>query len=49
MTNEELKLIHAQNTNRKNQLNNLVHQIQTKYRRAQDVKFFDEILEEWNK
>ena len=23
--------------------------IQTKYRRAQDVKFFDEILEEWNK
>ena len=48
LTADELKLIHAQNTNRKNQLSNLINQIQTKYRRAQDVKFFDEILEEWN-
>lgn len=48
LTDEELKMIHAQNTNRKNQLNSLIHQIQTKYRRAQNVKFFDEILEEWN-
>lgn len=47
--NEETRLIQAQNTNRKNQLNNLIGQIQTKYRRAQNVKFFDEILEEWNK
>ena len=49
LTEEELKLIQAQNTSRKNQLSNLINQIQTKYRRAQDVKFFDEILEEWNK
>ena len=31
MTKEELKLINAQNTNRKNQLSNLINQIQTKY------------------
>ena len=49
LTDAELKLIQAQNMNRKNQLSNLINQIQTKYRRAQDVKFFDEILEEWNK
>lgn len=48
LTDDELKLIYLQNTNRKNQLNNLINQIQTKYRRVQDVKFFDEILEEWN-
>ena len=48
LSEDELKLIHAQNTNRKNQLSNLINQIQTKYRRAQDVKFFDEILTEWN-
>jgi len=49
LTKEELKLINAQNTNRKNQLSNLINQIQRRYRRAQNVKFFDEILEEWNK
>lgn len=49
LTDAELKFIQAQNTNRKNQLNNLINQIQTKYRRAQDVKFLDEILEEWDK
>ena len=49
LTDEEMKMIQAQNTNRKNQLSNLINQIQTKYRRAQNVKFFDEILEEWNK
>ena len=49
LTDAEIKLIRAQNTNRVNQLNHLIDQIQTKYRRAQDVKFFDEILEEWNK
>ena len=45
---DDVKMMQAQNTNRKNQLNNVIHQIQTKYRRAQNVKFFDEILEEWN-
>lgn len=49
LTDAEKKLIQAQNTNRKNQLSNLINQIQTKYRRVQDVKFFDEILEERNK
>ena len=46
---EEIKLISAQNANRTIQLNNLINRIQTKYRRAQNVKFFDEIIEEWNK
>lgn len=49
LTDAEIKMIQTQNTNRKNQLSNLINQIQTKYRRAQDVKFFDEILEEWNR
>ena len=48
LTDAELKMMQEQNMNRKNQLSNLINQIQTKYRRAQDVKFFDEILEEWN-
>lgn len=48
LTEQEIKYIRAQNTNRVSQLDNLISQIQTKYRRAQDVKFFDEILEEWN-
>ncbi len=48
LTQEEIKLIRAQNTNRISQLDNLISQIQIKYRRAQNVKFFDEILEEWN-
>ena len=30
-------------------ISNMINQIQTRYRRAQDVKFFDEIIEEWNK
>jgi flagellar biosynthesis/type III secretory pathway chaperone len=49
LTEDEKKFIQVQNVNRRNQLNNLINQIQTKYRRTQDVKFFDEILEEWNK
>lgn len=49
LTDAEIKLIRAQNINRSNQLSNIINQIQTKYRRAQDVRFFDEIVEEWNK
>lgn len=49
LTYADKKLIMAQNTNRATQLNNMINQIQTRYRRAQDVKFFDEIIEEWNK
>ncbi len=49
LTDAEKKLIVSQNTNRTNQLSSMIAQIQKKYRRAQDVKFFDEIIEEWNK
>ena len=49
LTDTEMKFIRAQNTNRINQVDHLIGQIQTKYRRAQDVRFFDEILEEWNR
>ena len=49
LTDADKKLIISQNTNRTNQLSNMINQIQTKYRRAQDVKFFDEIIEEWDK
>lgn len=41
-------MIMTQNINRSSQLNNMINQIQTRYRRAQDVKFFDEIIEEWD-
>ena len=49
LTDADKKLIISQNINRTNQLSTMINQIQTKYRRAQDVKFFDEIIEEWNK
>lgn len=48
LTDADKKMIRAQNTDRKDQLNKMIGQIQTRYRRAQDVKFFDEIIEEWN-
>lgn len=49
LTDAEMKLIRAQNTNRINQVNNIIGQIQTKYRRVQDVRFYDEILGEWDR
>lgn len=49
LTDADKKLITTQNKNRTNQLNDLINQIQTRYRRAQEVKFFDEIIEEWNR
>ena len=49
LTDADKKMILAQNTTRKDQLNQMIGQIQTRYRRAQDVKFFDEIIEEWNR
>lgn len=48
LTDADKKMIMSQNTNRANQLSGMINQIQTRYRRAQDVKFFDEIIEEWN-
>lgn len=49
LTDADKKLIISQNINRTNQLSTMINQIQTKYRRAQDVKFFDEIIGEWVK
>lgn len=49
LSEKEKKLIIAENTNRITRMQGLLNQIQTKYRRAQDIKFFDEIIEEWNK
>ncbi len=49
LSEKEKKLIIAENTNRITQMQGLLNQIQTKYRRAQDIRFFDEIIEEWNK
>lgn len=48
LSEPEKKLIIAENTNRITQMQGLLNQIQTKYRRAQNIKFFDEIIEEWN-
>lgn len=30
-------------------LDGIFEQLKTKYRRVQDVRYFDEIIEEWNK
>lgn len=49
LTDLDKKLIIAKNKNKSNELSNMINQIQTRYRRAQDVKFFDEIIEEWDK
>ena len=49
LTDADKKFIIAQNTNRTEQLSSMINQIQRKYRRAQDIKFFDEIIEEWDK
>lgn len=46
---EEIKLIKVQNENKKSQMDGLLNQLLTRYRRAQDIRFFDEILEEWNR
>lgn len=49
LTDADQKIIIAQNTNRTGQLSSMINQIQRKYRRAQDIKLFDEIIEEWDK
>lgn len=48
LSEKEKKLIIAENASRIAQMQGLLNQIQTKYRRAQNIKFFDEIMEEWN-
>lgn len=49
LTDADKKRIMAQNTNRADQLSGMINRLQIRYRRAQDVKFFDEIMEEWDK
>ena len=48
LSDAELKTAVAQEKNRKIQTADIVPQIKVKYRHARDVKYFDEILEEWN-
>lgn len=48
MTSKEIKLAKAVSENRNQELVQLFGQLKTRYRRAQNVKYFDEIIEEWN-
>lgn len=45
---DEIRYATAANNNRSMQTEDILRQLNARYRRAQDVKFFDEILEEWN-
>ena len=45
---KEIKLAKAVSENRNQELVQLFGQLKTRYRRAQNVKYFDEIIEEWN-
>ncbi len=49
MTYEEIKQAKAISQNRNLILDQLFRQLNTRYRRAQNVKYFDEIIEEWNR
>ncbi len=48
LTKEEIKRVSVQNDDRKRQMSGIIGQLKTKYRRAQNVKYYDELLEEWN-
>lgn len=49
LTHEEIKQAKAISQNRNLILDQLFRQLNTRYRRAQNVKYFDEIIEEWNR
>ena len=49
LTYEEIKQAKAISQNRDLILDQLFRQLNTRYRRAQNVKYFDEIIEEWNR
>lgn len=49
LTEEEIKQAKAISQNRNLILDQLFGQLNTRYRRAQNVKYFDEIIEEWNR
>ncbi len=48
LTNGEIKQAKAISQNRNQILDQLFGQLNTRYRRAQNVKYFDEIIEEWD-
>ena len=49
LSDKEVKEAKAQERNRGMQTEGIVGQLKTKYRRAADVKYFDEILMEWER
>ena len=49
LTSGEIKQAKAISQNRNLILDQLFGQLNTRYRRAQDVKYFDEIIEEWDR
>lgn len=49
LSDREVKAAKAQELNRGMQTEGIVGQLKTKYRRAADVKYFDEILMEWER
>lgn len=49
LTSGEIKQAKAISQNRNLILDQLFRQLNTRYRRAQNVKYFDEIIEEWNR
>lgn len=48
LSESEKSQVYADNMNRTEQSDNILNQLQTRYRRASDVKFYDELMEEWN-
>lgn len=48
LTNDEISRVDAANQSRAEQSDNIYRQLQARYRRATDVRYYDEIMEEWN-
>ncbi len=48
LTEAEKKTALAQAQNKHRQMSGFIGELQTKYRRARNIKFFDEIMEEWD-
>lgn len=49
LTSDEKKSVLVSSRNRNDTLENMFEQLKVRYRRAVDVKYFDEIIEEWNR
>lgn len=48
LTDREKKAVIVQSENKFRQMSGFIGELQTKYRRAADIRFFDEIMEEWD-